>query len=193
MSDNDPTIWETQRNIEYVISSVAKRGWIETPLDIDQFAELRQEARYRDAQIAALYEQYFLPERHETDWQLLSETVQAVVHAVGTSPAAAFAAQSVASGVIGNAAFAIITKMCSYTASQLQLKLGNRAQERASSFKQISDDAETLKSFFQKVPKARIVEIEQATGIPRDKISPMLKIAGFNHHRRGTPCYWELP
>jgi hypothetical protein len=55
---------------------------------------------------------------------------------------------------------------------------------------QIGDDAETLKEFFQKVPKARIEEIELATGVSRDKIHPLLKLAGLNHHRRGTACYW---
>ena len=187
---NDPSMWEAEKNIEYIITGIAKRGWIEDPRDIDQFAILRQEARFRDAQIAALYEQYFLPERHETDWQLLSEMVHAIIHAIASSPIADFAAVSIVGGVVGNAAYDLLKKTCSFIAVQLEQKLDEKARERITSFKQIGDDAESLKGFFQKVPKARIEEIEKMTGISRDKIHPLLKLAGLNHHRRDTPCYW---
>lgn len=78
----DATIWEAQKSTEYVINGVAERGWMEKPLEVDQFAELRKDQRFREAQIAALYEQYFLPERHESDWQMLSEIAQAIVKAI---------------------------------------------------------------------------------------------------------------
>jgi len=77
----DATIWEAQKSIEYVINGVAERGWMEKPLEVDQFAELRKDQRYREAQIAALYEQYFLPERHESDWQICSFTKPSVSEA----------------------------------------------------------------------------------------------------------------
>src|SRR5207248_1928049 len=127
------------------------------------------------------------------DWQVLSEIVHAVIHAITSSPTVDFAALAMAGGVIGNAAYDLLKKMCYDTASLLEKKLGEKAHERVASFKQIGADAETLKTFFQHTPKARIDEIEQKTGIPREKIYPLLKQAGLNHYRRGTPCYWELP
>jgi hypothetical protein len=190
--END-MIWEAQKNIRYIISNVAAKESADIPLEIDQFAELRKDRRIRDAQIEALYEQYFLPERHETDWQMLSEIVHTIVNTVISSPGVDFVALAVANAVVGNAAYDLLKNMCSYVATLLEEKLGEKAITRASSFKQIGSDAESLKSFFQKNPKARIEEIERETGISRERIHPLLKLAGFNHYRRGTPCYWELP
>ena len=87
----DDIVWEAHKSIEYVLGRVASRGWRDSPLSVDRFADLRQERRFREAQVAALYEEYFLPERHEFEWQVLSEIVTAVV----TSPAAKFAAVSI--------------------------------------------------------------------------------------------------
>jgi len=190
---SDDTIWEAQKNIEYIINGLANKAWIEVSVDVDQFAELRKERRFREAQIADLYEQYFLPERHESDWQLLAEIVHTVVNAAISSPTVDFAAGAIAGGVIGNAAYDLLKKMCHYVASKVQEKVGKRAHQRATSFRQIGNDVEVLQSFFQITSKARIEEIEQTTKLPREKIYPLLKLAGMNHYRRGTPCYWELP
>jgi hypothetical protein len=190
---SDETIWEAQKNIEYIINGLANKEWAEVAANIDQFAELRQGRRFREAQIADLYEQYFLPERHESDWQLLAEIVHTVVNVAISSPAVDFASGAIAGGVIGNAAYDLLKSLCHYVASKFQEKFGEKAHQRAASFKQIGDDAEVLKTFFQGIPKARIEEIEQATKLSREKIYPLLKLAGLNHYRRGTPCYWELP
>jgi hypothetical protein len=168
---SDTTIWEAQKSIEYVINGVAERGWMELPLDVDQFAELRKDQRFREAQVAALYEQYFLPERHESDWQMLAEIAQAIVKTITSSPVVDFAALAVTGGVIGNAAYDLIKSMCSYTATLIAKKLGQKASGRVASFQQIGTDAQILKTFFQKIPKARIEEIEQSTGIPRENSS----------------------
>ena len=186
MSDN--IIWETQKSIEYTIDEVANRGWEENDVEVDQFADLRRDRRIRDAQIAALYEQYFLPERHEFEWQVLYDIVTAVI----TSSAAKFVAVAVAGGVIGGEAYDLLKKMCSYTASKFEEKLGDKARGRAAGFRQLGADAEKLKSFFSRNNKARIEEIEQSTGVPREKIYPLMKLAGLKHYRRGNPCYWEM-
>ncbi len=185
---SNDTIWEAEKNIEYIINGLSNKGEEKVAVEIDQFAELRKERRFREAQIADLYEQYFLPERHESDWQLLAEVVHAVVNAAISSPVVDFAAGAIAGGVIGNAAYDLLKSMCHYVASKFQEKFGEKAHQRSASFKQIGDDVEVLKLFFQNTPKARIEQIEQATKLPREKI-----LAGLNHYRRGTPCYWELP
>lgn len=190
---DDDILWEAQKSMEYVINEVASRGWTDVPLDIDRFAELRQDRMFRDAQVAALYEEYFLPQRHESDWQLLSEIVQALVHVVLTSPVTDFAAGAIASGVIGSSAYDLLKRMCTHAASLLESKLGEKAHERVASFKRIGEDAEKLKTFFLQKEKARIEEIEQATSLRREQIYPLLKLAGFNHYRRGSPCYWARP
>jgi len=78
---NDESFKEAQQNIDFTTTRVADRGWSDNPEQADRFAELRQDARFRDAQVAELYEHYFLPERHEFEWQVLSDIVYAVLHA----------------------------------------------------------------------------------------------------------------
>jgi len=186
---NNNFLWEAQKSIEHILNEVANRGWKENPLNVDQFAELRKEQRIREAIIAALYEQYFLPERHEFEWQILSETVNVVV----ASPATRFAGEVIAGGIIGNAAYDLLKKMCSYVVSKMEEKLGEEGGIRAQGFRQIVADAEKLKKFFSVKSKARIQEIEKATGVPRERLYPLMKLAGLNHYRRGDFCYWEMP
>jgi len=186
---NDDNLKGIQRNIDFIVDEVAKKPWDDRRAEQDQFATLRIDRNFRDAQVAALYEQYFLPGRHEHEWQILSD----IAHNIVTSSLVEFVGLSIASGVIGNAAYDQIKILCSYTANQYKKKLGDRAKERADSFQQIALDAETLKMFFTYIKKARIDEIEQKTGLPREKIYPLIKLAGFNHYRRENACYWEIP
>ena len=185
----DDIVWEAQNSIEHILNKVASRGWKDNPLAVDRFTNLRRERRFLDAQVAALYEQYFCPERHEFEWQILSEIVDAVVK----SPAVGFAAVSIAGGVTGNAAYDLIRVLCSHAVSKFEEKLGERGRTRAAGFRQLAADAERVKAFFQQHTKARIGEIEKATGVPRERIYPLMKLAGLDHHRRDNPCFWETP
>lgn len=188
MMDNDVS-WEGQKSIEHIIDQVAARGWLDNELQTDDFAQLRLDKRFHEAQIAELYEQYFLPERHEFEWQILSEVVRSIIH----SPATTFVAVAIAGGVIGNAAYDLLKKMCLKAAELFEERLGSKARERAMGFRQLASDAEKIKQFFSQTQKARIEEIEQETGINRERIYPLLKLAGLKHYRRGDPCYWEYP
>jgi|ERR1051326_127449 hypothetical protein len=185
----DDLDWEVKKNIDHIIDEVAIRGWADNQLQADDFAELRMDARFRDAQLAGLYEQYFLPERHEFEWLVLSEIVRAVVH----SPVTGYVASTVALGVLGNAAFALLKKMCIEAANSFRAKLGTNGMERANGFESLAADAEKIQSFFGRHPKARIDEIERETGLARERIHPLLKLAGLRHYRRENACYWELP
>jgi hypothetical protein len=186
----DDADWEAQKNIDHIIDEVAARGWVDTQLQVDDFAELRMDARFRDAQVAGLYEQYFLPERHEFEWLVLSEIARAVVHA----PVTGYVASSVALGVAGNVAFALLKKMCLEAANRFRAKLGTHATERANGFKYLAADAEKIQTFFGQHLKARIDEIERETGIARERIHPLMKLAGLKHYRRDDDaCYWEMP
>src|SRR5260370_20781090 len=153
---SNDTIWEAEKNIEYIINGLSNKGEEKVAAEMDQFAALRKERRFREAQIADLYEQYFLPERHESDWQLLAEVVHEVVNAAIYSPVVDFAAGAIEGGVIGNAAYDLLKSMCHYVASKFQEKFGEKAHQRSASFKQIGDEVEVLKLFFQNTPKARI-------------------------------------
>lgn len=186
----DDIDWEAKKNIDHILDEVAIRGWVDNQLQTDDFAELRMDARFRDAQLAQLYEQYFLPERHEFEWMVLYEIVRAVLH----SPATTYVGSGIAIGVLGNAAFALLRKMCLEAARLFEAKLGASAKERAKGFREIAADADRITAFFGHHEKARIDEIERETGIPRDRIHPLMKLAGLKHHRRDDDaCYWEMP
>jgi hypothetical protein len=186
----DDTDWEAKKNIDHILDGVAIRGWSDNQLQADDFAELRMDARLRDAQLAQLYEQYFLPERHEFEWLVLYEIGRTVVH----SPVTGSVASIITHGVLGGAAFALVKKMCVEVANQFKAKLGPGAKERAIGFEQLAADAERITTFFNEHPKARIDEIERETGIARDRIHPLMKLAGLKHYRRDDDaCYWEMP
>lgn len=181
--------WEGQKNIDHVIEEVSTRGWVDNRAQADDFAELRVDKRYRDAQIAELYEQYFLPERHEFEWHVLSEIVGIVVHSSVTH----FVAAGLAGGILGNAAYDLLKRMCIDAAERFENKLGEKARERAAGFRHLAADADKIKAFFGQHQKARIEEIERETGISRERIYPLMKLAGSKHYRRDDPCYWETP
>ncbi|MGB2956524.1 MAG: hypothetical protein WBB64_11230, partial [Anaerolineales bacterium] len=63
----------------------------------------------------------------------------------------------------------------------------------ANGFLLIASDVNKIEDYFNQNSSARIEDIEQETGVPREKIYPIIKLAGFRHHRRGTPCFWEIP
>lgn len=173
----DGITWEAERTIECVLSEVARRGWTQTSVTLDNFGELRKDQRIQDAQLATLYELYFLPERHEFEWEVLV--------AIGSV---------VALGVAGNAAYDLIKSVCSFAASKFQSFLGAAGAARGQGFSQIADDAESLSVFFSTTKRARIADIEEKTSVPREKILPLMKLAGFNHHRAGDlNCCWEVP
>ena len=187
---SEEALWETKKGIAFVVTEVARRGWSHDVSPADRFADLRQDRRIRDAQIATLYEQYFLPRRHEFEWQVLSDIVNTVV----SSPLAVFVAGAVSGGVLGNGAYDLLKRLCLYAAMQLRDKLGENASERASGFEQLASDAEKVRVYFQSNRKARIEQIESATHLPREKVYPLMKVAGMIHHRRGDhACYWEVP
>jgi hypothetical protein len=130
-----------------------------------------------DSQLAAIYELYFPPERHEFEWNTLS--------AIG---------MAVAENVAGGAAYDLLKTMCSFAASKFRSLLGPGGAARGEGFTQIAEDAESLKRFFAVTKRARAAEIEEGTRVPREKIGPLMRLAGFVHHRSGElHCCWEAP
>jgi hypothetical protein len=186
--DND-TIWEAKKSIEYTFEKVAERGWQDTLETIDRFAELRKDKRFREAQVAALYEQYFLPERHEFEWRALNEIADVVIE----SQATAFVGGAITTGIIGDLAYDLLTQLAAHAAFVMSKRLEPRGGDRAQGFLELSKDIDRIRDFFSETKKARIKTIEEETGIPRERIYPIVKLAGLNHYRRGDPCYWEIP
>src|SRR5213079_1834325 len=130
---------------------------------------------------------YFLPERHEFEWLILYEIARAIVH----SGVAGYVASSAAKGLVGGTAFHLLKKMCLSAASRFRARLGPDAADRAIGFEELAADSEKINDFFSKHSAARIEDIERETGISKDRIHPLVKLAGLKHYRRGSnTCHW---
>ena len=183
----DSLINHLSEDLNYVIREVGKRGVSETKLDADDYHALLSRREFRDLVVAELYETYFLPEWHESDWQLLRELVAIVT----SERVREFVALSIVGGVIGNSAFAVLRSVIGrITAAMKKAKL---PQDRWRPFQGMSDDLDGLEHYFRENGCARIMDVESSTGIPRERLHPLLKLLGFIHYRRRHVCYWCRP
>jgi hypothetical protein len=102
-----------------------------------------------------------------------------------------FVATTVVAGVIGNSAFAALrTVIARITTEMKKAKLPN---SKLRPFEGMRHDVEHIEKYFQNTGYARIAEIESLTGIPRERIYPLIKLLGFTHYRRQHVCYWCRP
>ncbi len=57
-------------------------------------------------------------------------------------------------------------------------------------YQEMQQDVERIENYFQGNECARISDIESLTGIPRERVYPLLKLLGFTHYRRQHTCHW---
>lgn len=175
-------------DLSYVIREVGKRGSFENELDADDFEKLLLQKEFKDLVVGELYEAYFLPERHESDWQVLRELVTIFT----SEPVKEFIVLSIVGGVLGNTAFAVLRAILRRIAAEMgKSKL---PASREDPFRKIQRDVDGVEGFFHQNECARMTEIESSTGIPREKLYPLLRLLGFKHYRRDQPaCHWCRP
>jgi hypothetical protein len=183
----DSVIDQVSDNLFYVIREVGKRGISENDVDADDFHALLSRKEFQDLVVGELYEAYFLPERHESDWQLLRELVTILT----SERIKEFVALSVAGGVIGNTASAVLLSIVGRIISAM--KKAKLPPSKWRPFYGMRDDIDGLEHFFRENECARIVDLESSTGIPRERLYPLLKLLGFTHYRRQHACYWCRP
>ena len=174
-------------DLSYVIREVGKRGVSDNALEADDFGILLSRKEFKDLVVGELYEAYFLPERHEFDWQLVRELVTIIT----SERIQEFIALSAVTGVLGNAAFATLRSvLAKITAEMKKVKLPSKRQQP---FRNMKADVDGVEAFFQRKGCARITEVESSTGIARERLRPLLKLLGFTHHRRKFVCHWCKP
>jgi hypothetical protein len=178
---------QVSEDLSYVIREVGKRGVSESEIDADDFQVLLSRKEFQDLVIGELYESYFFPERHESDWQLLRE----VVTILTSERVKEFVALSVAGGVIGNSAFAVLRAVMARIMTEM--KRAKLPPSKWQPFRGMKEDIDVLEDYFRKKACARIAEVELATGIPRERLYPLLKLSGCSHYRRQHACYWCTP
>ena len=102
-----------------------------------------------------------------------------------------FVALSVAGGVMGNAAFAVLLYIVGRIISAM--KKAKLPPSKWRPFYGMRDDIDGLEHFFRDNECARIVDVESSTGIPRERLYTLLKLLEFTHYRRQHACYWCRP
>lgn len=178
---------KTSEDLSYVIREVVRRGWSERELDADDFQVLLTRKEFQDLVIGELYEAYFLPERHESDWQLLRELVTIIT----SQHIREFIVLSAVGGVIGNSAFAVLR--AAIVRIITEMKKAKWPPSKRQAFQGIRKDVDGLEDYFRENGCARIAKIELSTGITREKLYPLLKLLGFTHYRRQYACHWCKP
>jgi hypothetical protein len=167
--------------IAHIAAAVAERGIIERPEEEDQFVQLRARKEFRDLIVAEIYEHYFLPQRHEFDWQIVGQFVDAMCSSK--------VAERVASGVVGNAAYEILKYLLKRVQGALVAK--GFSAERVGPYDKMRMNVEALERYFSGLGQcARIADIEAGTGLRREELYPLLRLLGFSHHRRKHNCLW---
>jgi hypothetical protein len=174
-------------DLSYVIQAVGKRGITDSELQTDQYSLLLMSKEFRDLVVCELYETYFLPERHEFDWQILQEMVRILTN----EKVREFVATTVIGGILGNGAFAAVRSILDRILSSL--KDAGLVGVRQEPFLAMKANLEEIERFFGEQECSRIAEIESNTKVPREKLYPILKLLGFQHHRRANNCFWCRP
>jgi hypothetical protein len=174
-------------DLSHVIRELGKREAVNVELEADDFDVLISRKEFKDLVTAELYEAYFLPDRHESDWLLLRELLAIVT----SEHIRQFIKISVASGLVGNAAFAVLR--AALVRIVTELKKAKVSSSRHQPFETMKRDVDGVAAFFRKNDCARATEIETSTKIPRDRLLPLLKLLGFKHYRREYACHWCKP
>jgi hypothetical protein len=171
----------------HVIREVGRKGVVEDQLAADDFGLLLSRKEFKDLVVGELYEAYFLPDRHESDWLLLRELLAMIT----SEHVKQFVAVSVASGLLGNAAFAVLRAALVRILSEM--KNARVPSSRRQPFHAMKRDVDGVEAFFRKNECARMPEIELSTGVARERLYPLLKLLGFMHYRREHACHWCKP
>lgn len=175
-------ITPTISNIDWTIDNLMMRGYDDVSQDIDDYSELISKYEFRKLIVFELYENYFLPERHEFELQILNEIVEAVQKYQPWS----YLAGAAISGVVGNSVYDLLKKLLSHVSS----KFKNKDDKRSKIFNNIKTDISNIEKYFEKHKSADIVELEKHLNIDRDKLLPLLKLLGFKCRRRKNKKLW---
>jgi phosphohistidine swiveling domain-containing protein len=178
----DDYLETTVRRLQSIVDSVFLRGYEDRSGSVDDYSLLVKRREFRDLVAGEIYESYFPPSRHEFDYLLVKE----IVDAVSANPVAAYAATAIAGGVIGNAAYDLIKKFARTVAE----KFRERDEERAGIWSDLADDVQKIELYFQRRDHASTREIEDSTGIERERLVPLLKLLGFKFDRTKGRSGW---
>jgi len=168
-----------------IVDAVLARGYVDAPSFVDDYSRLLPRREFQEAVVTELYEAYFAPARHEFEYELLRELVEAVA----SLPATAWVATALAGGIVGNAAYDAVKQLSGAIARRLL----DHGDKHATSWQDIQKDLDTLREYFATRSIATSAEIEKETHIDRERFIPLLKLIGFSYDRRRGQTGWRPP
>ena len=174
-----------QSNIDWTIDNTLKRGYEDDIQEVDDYSLLLEKHEFRNLIIFELYENFFLPQRHEFELQILTDIVEAVVKYKPWS----YALGASASGVIGNTVYDLLKKLLSHVSA----KYKDRDEKRSKSFGTIENEIDKIKKYFEIHESGKIDELEICLDIDRERLVPLLKLLGFKCYRRKKKNLWVRP
>jgi hypothetical protein len=183
----DDVVQHVSQDLSYVIRMVGERGFSGSEEEADDYGVLLTRKEFRELVVAEIYEQYFLPERHEFDWQILHELALVLT----SEKLRTFMISAVAAGILGNGAFAMLRAVLNRILTDM--KVASLPAGRKAPYVEMKEVLNKIERYFQENAYGRISAIELYTEFPREKIYPLLKLLGFSHQRRKHNCLWCRP
>ena len=171
-----------ENNIVLTISNVLERGFDNILDQYDDYTKLVEIADFRNSIIQELYENYFPPRRHEFEFQIISDLVNAAVQ----SKFIVFAAGAALSGPIGDLTSYVIKSLLNKIASAF-----NKSPQEAEKFNSILKNINLIESVIPQGKKFNINKLTKMTGIEKERLIPLLKLLGFKKSRKNETNYWE--
>jgi hypothetical protein len=186
MSSSDPrnSLGDVVTRIDYVIDAVEERGYDDIVEECDDYSVLLERCEFRKLVIFELYEAYFPPKRHEFELEILTSLVEAVA----SNKPVVFLMGATAAGIVGNAAYDVLTKTLAHIVQRF--KTTKRSRD---GFREISDTLQGIRKFFQTRDRAGTDEVCDALGLEPRRVEPLLKLLGFKCQRKRKRNIWRRP
>lgn len=170
-----------QSNIDWTIDNILKRGYEEVIQEVDDYSLLLEKNEFRNVIIFELYENFFLPQRHEFELQILTDIVEAIVESKTLS--------YVAGVTISGTVYDLLKKLLSHVST----KFKDKDERRSKLFSIIENDVNKIEKYFEIHESGKIDELEKCLDVDRDRLVPLLKLLGFKRYRGKKKHLWVRP
>ena len=170
-----------QSNIDWTIDNILKRGYEEVIQEVDDYSLLLEKNEFRNVIVFELYENFFLPQRHEFELQILTDIVEAIVESKTLS--------YVAGVTISGTVYDLLKKLLSHVST----KFKDKDERRSKLFSIIENDVNKIEKYFETHESGKIDELEKCLDIDRDRLVPLLKLLGFKRYRGKKKHLWVRP
>jgi len=178
---NTPQFINIENRISNTVMQVNNRSFDENEELYDDYSELIERAEYKNAIIIGIYENYFPPKRHEFEFQLITDIIDAVIN----SKIAIYTLGAATTGLIGNGFTEVVKRLLQ------KIIDGFKGQTiEGEKFKSILNDVKEVEKYFSKKDKEEINVLVKNLGIEKERLIPILKLLGYKSYKSKNKKYW---